>query len=362
MSLPRLLAALSVICLLAIPAQAQAPAAPLAAPIKVGVLRAPPFAFQDHDGQWTGLCIELWRHIATALKLHYELVPTQLATIYDDLAAGRFDVALGGLTPDSQNVLKADFTLPYMPSGLAIAVQPGDRPGFLQALVQMDTSGVFSFLGIIILCLVIVAVLVWWLERRRNPEHFGGSLWSGLSQSFWWSAVTMTTVGYGDLVPRSTWGRILAFGWMILSLILVSVFTGLVTSAMTVSQISAGISGPADLRHVAVGAIKGGEGAAYLTGHNIAFTPYPSSEASLKALATGRIDAVVGLAPELRFLTERDFRGQIAILPHLIQRRWVSFATRPGLPQARAIEQQLVRITETEMWNRVLAGFIGREH
>lgn len=349
-------------CLFTLPLQAQTTAAAASAPLKVGVLRAPPFAFHDHDTQWTGLCIELWRHIATALKVEYELVPAEMSTIYADLAAGIYDVALGGLTPDGQNVLQADFTLPYMSSGLAIAVPPDSRPGFLSALVEMDTSGVFSFLGLIILCLMIVAILVWWLERVRNPEHFGGSTWAGLGQSFWWSAVTMTTVGYGDLVPRSTWGRVLAFGWMILSLILVSVFTGLVTSAMTVSQMSAGISGPADLQHVSVGATTGGEGAAYLTRHNIAFTGYASSQDALKALVGGDIDAVVGLAPELRFLAQRDFHEQVTLLPHLIQRRWVSFATRPGLPQAHAIEQQLVRITETDMWQRVLAGFLGREH
>lgn len=349
----------------AAPAAATPPAAPAnatATRLRVGVMVAPPFAFHDHDTRWTGLCIELWRHIASALNLDYVFVPVAIDKVYDDLAAGRLDVALGGLAPDTQNILQADFTLPYMPSGLAIAVQPDARSGFLEALIQMDTSGVFSFLGLIILCLMIVAILVWWFERQRNPEHFGGSPWAGLGQSFWWSAVTMTTVGYGDLVPRSTSGRFLAFGWMILSLVLVSVFTGLVTSAMTVSQMSAGINGPADLRHVEVGATKGSEGAAYLTHNNIPFTAFANNEMALKALAGGDIDAVVGMAPELRFLASRDFHGQISVLPHLLQRRWVSFGLRPGLPQSRAINQQLVRITETEMWHRVLVGFLGHEH
>ncbi len=378
----RSLAALLIACLIAaVPVQAQAPAPPPAqetapaqpavspqpgdqpaARLRVGVMVAPPFAFHDHDTRWTGLCIEVWRHIASALNLDYVFVPVAIDKVYEELAAGRLDVALGGLAPDTQNIKLADFSLPYMPSGLAIAVQPDARSGFLEALVQMDTSGVFSFLGLIILCLMIVAILVWWFERQRNPEHFGGSPWVGLGQSFWWSAVTMTTVGYGDLVPRSTSGRFLAFGWMILSLVLVSVFTGLVTSAMTVSQMSAGINGPADLRHVAVGATKGSEGAAYLTHNNIPFTTFANNEMALKSLTGGDIDAVVGMAPELRFLAQRDFHGQVSVLPHLLQRRWVSFGMRPGLPQYREIDQQLVRITETEMWHRVLVGFLGREH
>ena len=42
-----------------------------------------------------------------------------------------------------------------------------------------------------------VGTLIWILERRKNPEHFSPIPVKGLGSAFWWSAVTMTTVGYG---------------------------------------------------------------------------------------------------------------------------------------------------------------------
>jgi voltage-gated potassium channel len=64
-------------------------------------------------------------------------------------------------------------------------------------------------------------------DRGITPqfEHIG--------DAFWWAAVSMTTVGYGDKVPQTGVGRIIA-GFVILSGVLVIAFpTAIITSAFT---------------------------------------------------------------------------------------------------------------------------------
>jgi len=60
---------------------------------------------------------------------------------------------------------------------------------------------------------VSVAVVLWYLgsvalylaERHAQPEGFGS-----IPEAMWWSVVTMATVGYGEVVPITNLGKVLA--------------------------------------------------------------------------------------------------------------------------------------------------------
>ena len=55
----------------------------------------------------------------------------------------------------------------------------------------------------------------------RSPQHGGG--FSSVPASYWWAVISMTTVGYGDMVPRSVPGQAVALA-SILSGILIMAF------------------------------------------------------------------------------------------------------------------------------------------
>jgi voltage-gated potassium channel len=48
----------------------------------------------------------------------------------------------------------------------------------------------------------------------------------------WWSVQTVTTVGYGDVVPTNAWGRVVASVLMIIGFATLSLFTGIVASLL----------------------------------------------------------------------------------------------------------------------------------
>jgi len=58
--------------------------------------------------------------------------------------------------------------------------------------------------------------------------------------SVWWALVTMTTVGYGDMVPVTTTGRIIASIIIIVGVILVSMFTAAISSIFVAAKIREG--------------------------------------------------------------------------------------------------------------------------
>ena len=58
--------------------------------------------------------------------------------------------------------------------------------------------------------------------------YFAGATWSGLA--LWWAAATVTTIGYGDVVPTTHFGRLVASGLMIFGFASLSLLSGVVAS------------------------------------------------------------------------------------------------------------------------------------
>ena len=75
------------------------------------------------------------------------------------------------------------------------------------------------------------ALLMTVADRERYPS-FGSALW--------WAAQTVTTVGYGDNVPESVAGRVLAVGVMLVGIGFLTVITAAITSTFVArSQLEA---------------------------------------------------------------------------------------------------------------------------
>lgn len=69
------------------------------------------------------------------------------------------------------------------------------------------------------------------VERLVDPGTFD-NVWLGM----WWAIQTVTTVGYGDIVPGSTVGKVIASFLMLGGLSLFAVVTGAITSAFVAQR------------------------------------------------------------------------------------------------------------------------------
>ena len=78
------------------------------------------------------------------------------------------------------------------------------------------------FFGSLISLVLIMGALMYVIE---GEEHG----FTSIPQGMYWAVVTMTTVGYGDIVPRTPLGRLLATFVMILGYAIIAVPTGIVS-------------------------------------------------------------------------------------------------------------------------------------
>jgi len=78
--------------------------------------------------------------------------------------------------------------------------------------------------------------IVWLIESKSNHKDFSKHFPAGLFDGFWWSFVAMTTVGFGDKVPRSYVGRTFAVMWVLIGIALCSLFTATLTTKVILAH------------------------------------------------------------------------------------------------------------------------------
>lgn len=82
----------------------------------------------------------------------------------------------------------------------------------------------FKIFGVsLLVALVIGASGLYYLERDVNPDF------ATIPDSMWWSVVTVSTVGYGDAVPITWAGKVLAGFMMFMGLGVIAIFTAIIT-------------------------------------------------------------------------------------------------------------------------------------
>ena len=69
---------------------------------------------------------------------------------------------------------------------------------------------------------------MYYVEKEAQPENF-----SSISKALWWGVVTLTTVGYGDIVPVTILGKILGGIVTLLGIGLVALPSGILPSGYT---------------------------------------------------------------------------------------------------------------------------------
>ena len=95
---------------------------------------------------------------------------------------------------------------------------------FLTVIAKEFKSIIAAILMMVVL-IIVAASLMYTLENEAQPEVF-----INIPESIWWSVVTMTTVGYGDVTPVTTLGRVVAAFIMLIGVGLVALPAGMLAA------------------------------------------------------------------------------------------------------------------------------------
>ena len=250
-----------------------------------------------------------------------------------------------------------DFTHPFHTTGFGIATRELESAGVLSVLSKLVSIPFLTAAGGLVFILLLTGLIVFLLERRKNPEQFGGSWLQGLGSGLWWSAVTMTTVGYGDKAPVTPVGRFVALLWMFIAIITISGFTASIASSLTIEQLTA-VQGPKDLKTARVGTVERSSSEEFLREERIAPRVFKDLPMALSRLASGDLDAVVYDLPLLAYhLSQRAGTTGITVLPQSVTVQHYAFAVPSNSQLREPLNRVIPEYIASDEWRKKVAKY-----
>lgn len=326
--------------------------------IRVGTKLSVPFTIEQDD-TWNGVAFDLWSSMAADQGIDYSVTsyPT-VDELLKAVAAGKVDVGVGSITVNAEREKTVDFSHAYFTTGLGIATTQA-KSGLWATMTALATPEFFSAVFSLFVVLFIVGIAIWLLERHKNKEHFGGNTVQGLGNGFWWSAVTMTTVGYGDKAPVTFLGRFLGVIWMFVSVITISGFTAAIASSITVNSLSTAVTNIDDLYRVNVATVSGSSSVDFLQNQGIRHTAYNNVDELVEALANKEIDAAVYDISLLKYkINERGYK-QLKILPDNLLAQDYAFAFQENSGLIESTNRLLLEKVRSADWQTAIEGYFG---
>ena len=168
-------------------------------PIRVAIEVMAPCVMKS-DEVYTGFEIELWEEISKDLGLEFTYYETNMNEIFTDLIIQNAHVGFSCITITHAREQLVDFSHHTLDSGLRIMVLNKKEFSLIEPVKSLFSPLVMKAMAYLGLFIIVCGHAFWWLEKGKHV--ISANYFPGIFQSFWYVMVTMTTVGYGDIVPH----------------------------------------------------------------------------------------------------------------------------------------------------------------
>lgn len=98
----------------------------------------------------------------------------------------------------------------------------------LLTVVRNERHTILATFFILLIMLVVTSTGIYLIERDSQPEAFGS-----IPKAMWWAIITITTIGYGDVIPVTTLGQVFASVIVFIGIGIIALPTGILASGFS---------------------------------------------------------------------------------------------------------------------------------
>ena len=323
--------------------------------LTIGLTEAPPFIIKTGD-QFSGLSISSWELVNKELDANFRYkYYSSLSDLLLAVESNEVDLSINPITVTDNRMKKLEFSQPYFISHTGIVKHKESEVwNYLKNLISWNfISAILILLGVIFF----FGFLVWLFERKHNAEEFGNGT-KGIMEGFWWSAVTMTTVGYGDKSPRTLGGRIIGLIWMFLAIIMISSLTAGIASSLTVKNMNNEITEVNDLDRFNVITVGSSSAQELLELYGIQNDVVFNQKEGIDALISKKANVFVYDKPILTYeISKRNLGDKLEILEKNLKKDYYSYTFPKGSKLVKIIDPLLISTLKTVKWNKLVSEY-----
>jgi polar amino acid transport system substrate-binding protein len=327
--------------------------------LRVAVTEDPPYTTKTEDGKWIGFEVDLWSQVAREHKWDYELVEMPLEDIIRALHQATVDLTIACLFQTSEREKQFEFSTPLGSTRIALATLPNkiEHPllSALRIFVSWSTLEVFALL---LFLLFVTGLIFWLIERKKNPEHFGGGFIKGIGSGIYWVGSTLASGVCFGVALKSLAGRLVGLFWMFVCAIVLSAFIASLTSSLTLRKLATPVIGLRTLKTMHLGTVKGSVPAAFLHKMNMSCALFPEERDALEALRNKQIDGFLYDEATLNYYASKAQGHPLSVYPTKMKRVYYAFAMPNGSPLRKEINASLLSIMHEPYWD-FLADYYG---
>ncbi|HVN25380.1 MAG TPA: transporter substrate-binding domain-containing protein [Syntrophorhabdales bacterium] len=330
--------------------QPDAPAAVMPT-LVVGVVHDPPYIFREKDGEWAGVNLDIWKAVAQELKVNYVLKEMTFNELLSSLKQGSIDLSIEAFFVTAERARWMHYSFPFGNTRLAVAMLPekAAHPWWVAMKIFLSWG---TFKVALVFCFILCALgfLFWLIERKSNPEHFGGSPLEGVGSGIYWVGATLASGVCFGIALKSVWARILGLLWMLVCAIALSALIASLTAALTESRARIEVINEDSLRQMHLGGIRGSAESALLKELGGEYTLFPGEEAAINAVVDRQIDGFLYDELTLSYYKDHDYKGKIAVIPTGLRRFLFGFGLPWGSSWSGKIDAALLNLMEKPDW------------
>ena len=285
-------------------------------PLVVGFSTTSLDILRDENRKWLNSYIDFWSLMAQELKRPYVFKPLSFEDMIRALHEGTIDITATPLlvSAEREELFDLSTTLGGARIGVAKRYESWDYP-WLSAIRIFLSWGAFRIIIALFTGLALLGSIIWLIERKDNPEHFGQGPAGGIGTGIYWAGSTLASGVCLGVNLKTATGRLLGLFWMVLCAVAFSAVIASLTYSLSAQGHTAQPLESDQIKKMRIGIFKGSTQERILEGMGVRYIQCDNTDHCIKDLLAKKTDGFMYDEGYLHYLSETRYRGIVTVYP-----------------------------------------------